>query len=325
MSENESSAATKESTETQHEISAAEIAKLRRERRQARILAGGTERLNKITKQAHDGGSFVKDHKMPTPSQSADDSMPETPSRFDDPPDVIPDLASPSLLQQLEGDSTFPSSPSSLPENPILKFLASGQQQQQQALSAGLDTSNPEELFQNFFKQALGGEGSGDGDGMDPIAALLQGMAAQEGQSEQTSQQTASSNKTSSTNVQSTPDNSNIWRITHAIVIIGLSLFAVQRYEFAGTEVDRTDSGQNLAVIFRIFTALELLLQTSRFIIEKGRSPSKSIFTKIAAYLPPPYSSYLILAARYTHIITNVMSDFSLLVFILGLNALIRG
>ncbi|KAK9388950.1 hypothetical protein V1515DRAFT_596612 [Lipomyces mesembrius] len=288
-------------------LSVADKARLRRERREAKILAGGTDRLNKITNTAHNTSTPYKEHVVPQ-------------SMYDDPPDLVPDLAI--LPTTFSGDGLERrSSSSALPENPILKLLAAGRQQVVGVEGSGIGPQSPDAGFEEFVKQTVLSNSTSDGSDFDFFSALMNMSRSSDGSQTPGSPGATSAAGPNITNTMSSnsanlmSDNSRYWRSAHAVSIILLALFAV-------FQMSRLESlGGGNGVVFWYFATTELLLQSSRFLIEKGRSPSKSIFTKVAPYIPAPYSSYLLLAARYTHIVANIITDFCLFVFLLGMNA----
>ncbi|VVT50416.1 uncharacterized protein SAPINGB_P002752 [Magnusiomyces paraingens] len=71
------------------------------------------------------------------------------------------------------------------------------------------------------------------------------------------------------------------------------------------------------------FSTLELVLQTSRFFIERGAPPADSKLTKFASYLPHPFNTYLYTGARYARMVKTIVQDFCLLLFIGGIYSLI--
>ncbi|KAK9434482.1 hypothetical protein V1505DRAFT_389639 [Lipomyces doorenjongii] len=295
-------------------LSVADKARLRRERREAKILAGGTDRLNKITNTAHNTSTPYKEHVVPQ-------------SIYDDPPDLAPDLAiSPTIFSG--GGLERRSSSSTLPENPILKLLAAGRQQVLGAEGSGTGPQSPDAGFEEFVKQTVLSNNTGDGSDFDFFSAMMNMSRSSDGSQTPGSPGATSPAGPNSTNTMSSnsanlmSDNSRYWRSAHAVSIILLALFAVFKLDLNGSQISRLESlGSGNGVVFWYFATTELLLQSSRFLIEKGRSPSKSIFTNVAPYIPAPYSSYLLLAARYTHIVANIITDFCLFVFLLGMNA----
>ncbi|KAK9248016.1 hypothetical protein V1506DRAFT_484623 [Lipomyces tetrasporus] len=299
--------------------SAADNARLRRERREARILAGGTDRLNKITNTAHNTSTPYKEHVVPQSRVSQ--------SIYDDPPELAPDLASPEAPFS-GGGLERRSSSSALPENPILKLLAAGRQQVAGGDATGTGAQSPDAGFEDFLRQNT----TGDGSEFDFFSALMNMSRSSDG-----SQPPGSPGPTSTTAPNSTgampsntapqvSDNARYWRAVHIVSIILLGIYATIGLGVKGSQMSRVESlGNRNGMVFWYFATIELLLQSSRLLIEKGRSPSKSIFTKVAAYIPPPYSSYLHLAAQYTHIVANVITDFCLFLFLLGIYAWWQG
>ncbi|KAK9460054.1 uncharacterized protein V1516DRAFT_678784 [Lipomyces oligophaga] len=281
----------------QPESKAQEQARLRRERREARILSGGNSRLDQIANTGHgEDTSFTRKH-QPTIAQrssTVEESARETADAvFDDPPDVFPSLA--------PGSAT----PA---DNPLLQLLRSGPG----------DVSGSDPMLEELLKNLGSGNASEGSANTDFFTSMLQrgadnsstgGTASGPGGSDQASQPNAYS------------DYSFYWKTIHLVSVLLLSLYSVMFLEVRGSQLARIEthgSSQNSKVLLYL-ASIELALQSSRFMIERGRPPSKSIFTKVAGFLPAPYSNYLLLLARYTHIVTNVVTDFSLMIFVLGL------
>ncbi|KAK9468118.1 hypothetical protein V1512DRAFT_274373 [Lipomyces arxii] len=295
------------------EVSASEKARLRREKREARVLAGGADRLNKITNTAH-GGQSYKQHSTPTsaaPTESINMNV------YDDPPDIAPDFSRPGLGRR--------SSSSNLPENPIIKLLAAGRPR----FPDGTDSSSaqsPDMAFDEFLRSSVPGAGGADGigGGFDFFSQMMQQNMSADG-----SQSPGGANAGDAGSVPSgmiVSDHPKYWRSAHAIAVSLLAVYAIFKVGFTGSQMSRVESlGDNSTIVFWYFTTIELVLQSGRFFIEKGRSPSASIFTKVAGYIPMPYSSYVLLVGRYIHIVVNVVKDFCLLLFLLGMSAWWQG
>ena len=64
---------------------------------------------------------------------------------------------------------------------------------------------------------------------------------------------------------------------------------------------------------------MELLLQSGRFMIEKGRPPQGSWLTTAAGFLPPPFSTYLGTLARYSVFLYTILADAGVVIFVLGM------
>jgi GET complex subunit GET2 len=125
-----------------------------------------------------------------------------------------------------------------------------------------------------------------------------------------------------------------LWRIIHAVFALGLGLYIALTTTFSGTKIERERSGLAFAEsgvsaasvhFFWIFATVEVLLQSSRFMMEKGRSQQAGIVGMIMGFLPEPYKGYLALVMRYSRIWTTVSGDAMVCVFVLGVCAWLRG
>lgn len=67
-----------------------------------------------------------------------------------------------------------------------------------------------------------------------------------------------------------------------------------------------------------IFSTAELLLQSSRFLIEKGAPPANAFFLVVANNVPRPYDRFVYQVARYGQMGMVVLQDFCLVVFVAG-------
>jgi hypothetical protein len=128
-----------------------------------------------------------------------------------------------------------------------------------------------------------------------------------------------------------------LWRLIHALFAIGLGLYIAFTTTFAGTKLERERSALGYTSLednmhlspgsvqfFWIFATVELLLQSSRFFMEKGRVQQGGIMGMIMGFLPEPYRGYLALISRYSRIWTTVSGDAMVCVFILGVCAWLR-
>jgi hypothetical protein len=127
-----------------------------------------------------------------------------------------------------------------------------------------------------------------------------------------------------------------LWRIVHAVFALGLGFYIALTTPFTGTRISREQSGMaymsedselsSASVhFFWIFATAEVLLQTSRFFLEKGRVQQGGIMGVVMGFLPEPYKGYLGLVTRYSRIWTTVSGDAMVLVFVLGVCAWLRG
>jgi hypothetical protein len=67
-----------------------------------------------------------------------------------------------------------------------------------------------------------------------------------------------------------------------------------------------------------MFATFEVVLQTSRYFIEKGQLQGKGMLNTVAQFLPEPYSGYVKVIGRYSVIYSTVVSDAMVVVFVLG-------
>lgn len=121
-----------------------------------------------------------------------------------------------------------------------------------------------------------------------------------------------------------------MWRIVHAVFALGLGLYIALTTPFTGTKIERersglafTESGVSAASMhfFWIFATVEVLLQSSRFMLEKGKTQQAGILGMVIGFLPEPYKGYLELVLRYSRIWTTISGDAMVCVFVLGVCA----
>ncbi|KAL6152864.1 hypothetical protein ACJQWK_11654 [Exserohilum turcicum] len=134
------------------------------------------------------------------------------------------------------------------------------------------------------------------------------------------------------------PDQSSawIWRLVHSIFSLGLAIYIVLQTPFTGSKLSRdnvadddwaTESSpaQNFAHFFYLFATFEVVLQTSRYYIEKGQLQGSGILSTVAGALPEPYAGYVRTVGRYSVIYSTVVSDAMVVVFVLGASSWWRG
>lgn len=123
-----------------------------------------------------------------------------------------------------------------------------------------------------------------------------------------------------------------LWRIVHAVFALALGMYIAFTTTFTGTKVQREMSALDTSLVkagpmyfFWIFATAEVLLQSSRFFMEKGRVQQGGILGTITGFLPEPYKGYLTWFSRYSRIWTTVSADAMACVFVLGACAWWRG
>jgi hypothetical protein len=122
-----------------------------------------------------------------------------------------------------------------------------------------------------------------------------------------------------------------LWRIVHAVFALGLGLYIALTTTFTGTKLGREMSAltkatgeESSAHFFYIFATVEVLLQTSRFFMEKGRVQQGGLLGMIMGILPEPWKGYLALMTRYGRIWTTVSADAMVCIFVLGICSWMR-
>lgn len=128
-----------------------------------------------------------------------------------------------------------------------------------------------------------------------------------------------------------------LWRIVHAVFALSLGLFIAFTTPFNGSRIERErtgvafgagdDAGLSLASVrfFWMFATAEVVLQTSRFFLEKGRVQPTGIIGMVMGFLPEPWRGYVGMVLRYARIWTTVSGDAFVCVFVLGVCAWLRG
>lgn len=137
--------------------------------------------------------------------------------------------------------------------------------------------------------------------------------------------------------------NDMVWTAIHFFLFTFLALFsgltlsratpfsdyeilsATEYDELSDTEVDPNIlalRGLKNSKLFLYFCTFELILQTTRFFLEKGAPPAGSMISTVASYLPQPFSGYLYTGARYIRIVGTIFQDFCVLLFVAGISTL---
>ncbi|KAF2432001.1 hypothetical protein EJ08DRAFT_659356 [Tothia fuscella] len=281
-------------------------ARERRERRQAKIAGEGALRLQAIAGLSGRPHAAASEGR-PTSSSNASPSIKPT---VDDDPDIT-DISEhhyePRITPRQNQSNPFDNSgrSTSIPgmsldqrqmppqqgsEDPMMAML-------QQMMGAGGGDPNgqlPPGMADIFSSFGMGGMGGGAG---------MPGMPQQQ--------------------QQPLPSNSAyLWRIIHALFSFALAIYITTSTTFTGSKSARTASeftnegfGQKL---FYLFATAEVVLQSSRFFIERGQLPPSGIMGTLAALLPPPYGGYVRVVGRYSVIYSTVVADAMVVVFVLG-------
>ncbi|KAI1381512.1 hypothetical protein F4677DRAFT_403196 [Hypoxylon crocopeplum] len=343
-----------QSTEDPAAVRAAEQARIRKERREAKIRAGGAARLNKITGL---GGGIQRDA-VPQPSSGTSTPQPTTSSSPSTAPTPAPeqhgDPEEVDISQHYyEPRSTARQQPGELPSD-----ISEAQLRQ---LMLGLDRGSPagntpppgqnpfmngstppipgmegmeEDPMMKVLSQMMSGGGMPGGPGGanpfagTPMDGLFSGLGSMNsaGNPMQQAQQVAA-NKAA-----------NLWRILHAVFALGLGLYVALSTTFTGTLTEREHStitsktpgaGEDTiettrAYFFYVFSSVEALLLTTRYFLDKDRQPPKGWMWTVSGFLPDPVKGYTQHALRYGQILSTVRSDALVCVFVLGVCSWLR-
>ena len=168
-----------------------------------------------------------------------------------------------------------------------------------------------------------GGPGGAGGEQLPPGLANLfggagGGMPGAPGQ-EQMQQQAPSS-------------SAYLWRILHFIVSLALAIYVTLNTTFTGSKRARDlshltyksplSTERNFgAQLFYWFATAEVVLQSSRYFIERGRLTQPGLMGTLSQVLPEPWAGYLRVVGRYSVIYTTVVADAMVIVFVLGVMA----
>ena len=154
--------------------------------------------------------------------------------------------------------------------------------------------------------------------GMPDLATMMQQMMSGQG-------------KTAEVSAQPVSDRAYMWRIVHALFAFSLAVWVGFTTPFTGSRLARfvpVDAGaQQGANIFFVFAAVEAVLQSSRYFLEKGQLQGGGWLATIAnsGMIPEPWVGYIRVAGRYLTIWNTIVGDAMMIVFVLGGIAWWRG
>ncbi|KAF2470646.1 uncharacterized protein BDR25DRAFT_261738 [Lindgomyces ingoldianus] len=307
------------------ESPAQEKARLRRERRAAKIQAGGASRLQAISQLQ--GGSHRDVEKdvpvKPSPSASPNlaTASPANGTSTPDPDeiDISQHHYTPAAQPQLPSPFAFngtdtppfpqPGPDADMSQDPMMAML-----QQMMGGGAGGIPGMP---------GGPGQAGQNPGDLPPGLANLFQAMGGD------------------SSTAQPSPSQSSawLWRLVHSIFSLLLAVYIVFQTPFNGSKLSRTNtstpqsddwildssSTETFKHFFYMFATFEVAMQSSRYFIERGQLPGSGILSSIAQMLPMPYAGYVRVVGRYSVIYKTVVSDAMVVVFVLGVASWWRG
>lgn len=331
---------------------AAEQARIRKERREAKIRAGGSARLNKITglgggvqrgtdalylsphrsRRRNDRTDFenlepqpqaaatehadpaevdISQHYYEPPRSTRSSNLPKNATPTPSPQEQMNDNALRQMMLGFDPSGTPPPG-----QNPFAGFPGMGGgtpglgMPGMEGMGAGADDPMMK-MLQQMMMGGMPGEGAGG-------APAFPGMPGQ--------------TPTPAADAAADP-SAYLWRVVHAVFALGLGLYIAFTTSFTGSRLEREspytrENGQLSAAsvhFFWIFATAEVLLQTSRYFMEKGRIQPGGIMGMVMGFLPEPWKGYLGLVGRYSRIWMTVSADAMTCVFVLGACAWLRG
>lgn len=325
-----------------------------RERRRARIQAGGAQRLSKITGTVHPDRKDYTDHRAmvkdagPTPMDAAA-------GQSNDPPISVPGITTTTSTATSTstssstntGTSTFTATRSTAGSgnaqpNVALANNTTNDPNTNSSVSSPADASafqddpifkllsalnagsmseegmsNPLQAFQSFFGSAMDMGGDGGGSAFSQFnSQSLSGSKASSGNGINTSTMTGTA---TSTTIPKSTSNQQAPTSTSdlAWTIIQMVMAVSLAFYAIGHPFEFN--------LLRSFIVLQFVLHSARFVIEKGAPPSNSFIVKWASFLPGKFRLYAITAARYIQILRSMARDFCLVMFVLGIYSLVWG
>ncbi|KAF1991341.1 hypothetical protein K402DRAFT_443554 [Aulographum hederae CBS 113979] len=335
-------------TPPETESPAQKRARLQREKRNAKLATGAQSRLDAITKLS--GRNAPPGTDIPPPSSTTSTSTStSTPTPAGDPDEVdisqhyyTPTSSNPSTLQNSQRPDPSPFGPSPFPpsgaqdsggnEDPMLRMLQQmmgsggpGGGGMPGMPSPGQENGGGEQdpmmaMLQQMMGSGAGGPGGpGSGGGMPDMASMFSGMGGADAAAQ-------------------APNSAYLWRIVHFLVSLVLACYISWSTAFTGSQSSRRgptpaeDSFYETSHIettpqrlFYLFATFEIILQTSRYFVEKGQVMQPGILGTMGRMLPPPWGGYVRVLGRYGVIYTTVVADAMVVVFVLGVVAWWRG
>ncbi|KAG0128926.1 hypothetical protein HOY82DRAFT_621598 [Tuber indicum] len=308
-------------------LSPAEQARIRRERRQAKVKEGGNSRLNRIT--GTQGQTFRNQDAESPAARPAQEVTP-------DPPDV--DISAhhykPKVRQRerIGREDIFAGigpPPSPFQSSP----LAGVRRQQDPLFGAGGDPSDLDLGRLMMENNVFGGQAAGNGQ-EDPMLQMMQqlmggvgglggmgglgglsgpgmgmGMPPPEIQQMQQREQSWGMR----------------WKALHVLSSLCLAVWVLRGtgWSFTGSALERAESAnmtrEDAPVIMTPIAFRELVLFCLLASVVLGRPPPGSWLTTIGGFLPHPFGTFLTTIARYSVIWTTLIADAGVLIFCLGM------
>ena len=124
-----------------------------------------------------------------------------------------------------------------------------------------------------------------------------------------------------------------VWKLLHACFAFTLAIYVIvfsPTLSLQPTAQATRETGSSRVEginLFWAFATAELVLQSTRYFLERGRTSSEIGGTLgiVSNALPSPWAGYLRLIARYSGIWSTVMEDAYVLIFVIGMVSWWRG
>ncbi|KAL9010239.1 MAG: hypothetical protein Q9173_004808 [Seirophora scorigena] len=283
-------------------------ARRRRERRDAKIKAGGSARLVKITQLSGRPAEAV-----PTSPPAQDPTL-----SFNAGPDErdISDHQYPTRRYDRSGTPT---------EAHIRQFLRSAPPAQDPQDGPGQQQAEgPDDPMVRLVQQMVGGMPDAQDDGQARMLSGLGALLGGGGANRPGMQGQGQHNESSDTSAYK-------WKIIHTVFALVLAIYMMAVTTFNGAQFPRSGGAAGSAGtevgkrLFWTFATLEIVLQGVRFLLEKGEMDHSGWMGMLMQLLPEPWRSHAGLVARYSGIWTTVVEDAMVVVFVLGFVAWWKG
>lgn len=313
-------AVTTDSDVPQNETPNQRQARLRREKRNAKMAATGEERLAKI--KGLNGGVAPPEEALggPTVAQPAN---PPQPTAVDDPEEV--DISDHPYTSKNVSQAGTPRDAGPAQADPFMQAMMQMQAQQAQSQPQGDSEEDP---MMKMMQQIMGMQGGQDPNDPNAMGQDLPQMA------QMLSTMMGGGNAGGAGQQQPTTGSAYLWRIVHAISALIIAVYIALTTTFSGSKLARSenvfvqDSGYSLgARPFYLFATAELVLQTTRYFMEKGQLQGSGIIAMVAnsGFVPEPWAQLIRTVGRYSTIYTTIVSDAMVVVFVLGAVAWWKG
>ncbi|KAG2225455.1 hypothetical protein INT45_010091 [Circinella minor] len=298
------------------ELTEQEKLERRREKRKQRILASAENRLSRIT------GTAFPNRPSPTPSPSTSTSslaQSEAPSQHQRPRSRSP---SPAVFASTSTDTlrSRKTSTRAMDADPCESLGAPSPIQPTPSLSFSTTDGTTPALEAMFASGEAGGPPPNLNDLLGsqfPFNPALLAHLQQQGQQGQQGQEGGPSDT-----------SGKYWNLLHFVSMIWLGVYAVYSEwsmvgleRFAGLLSEKSAEGYTgiYFPLFWYFVTLELLLQSARMLYQQGNTTSSSLLlSAIVQYLPPQMANVTNVLLRYWIILSALVKDSLVLVFIIG-------